>query len=452
MSIFVFVGPTLAAEDARRELAAVYLPPAAQGDVYRAALKRPRAIGIIDGYFERVPAVWHKEILWAMAQGIHVFGSASMGALRAAELAAFGMEGVGQIFEAYRTGLIHDDDEVAVAHGPADAGYRAQSEAMVNVRATLAAAVESGVIRRESADRLAQAGKDLFYPDRTYPRILAEAATRGIPAADLAAFRAWLPTGRVDQKREDALAMLRAMARWAEADPRPKRVTYVFEHTVYWDAAMRSAGSLGDGARSERDTVLGDLLLEELSLDAERYADATHGALLRHLALAEAQRHGLAVSREALQETADRFRLARGLHAPEDVAAWIADNDVTVAGFEDLLREEALLGWVRNLVGDDALHRLADHLRISGDYARLRGRSEDKQRALESWGLTNPGLEDVGLDEPGLLAWYFGHLGRAVPPDLDAYARDAGFADAHGFRRAVLREYCYLRLKEHGRL
>ena len=174
-------------------------------------------------------------------------------------------------------------------------------------------------------------------------------------------------------------------------------MTYVFEHTVYWDAAMRSAGSLGDGTRSERDTVLGDLLLEELSLDAKRYADATHGALLRHLALAEAQRHGLAVSREVLQVTADRFRLARGLHAPEDVTDWIADNDVTIAGFEDLLREEALLGWVRNLVGDDALHRLADHLRISGDYARLRARGEDKQRALKA-GFNDHICKPVQLD------------------------------------------------------
>ena len=87
MSVFVFTGPTLSPEKACAELDAIYLPPVSQGDVYRAALKRPRAIGIIDGYFECVPAVWHKEILWAMTEGIHVYGSASMGALRAVELA-----------------------------------------------------------------------------------------------------------------------------------------------------------------------------------------------------------------------------------------------------------------------------------------------------------------------------------------------------------------------------
>src|SRR4051794_12155361 len=123
MTVFVFTGPTLSPEAARAELDAAYLPPVSQGDVYRVALQRPWAIGIIDGYFERVPAVWHKEILWAMSRGIHVFGSASMGALRAAELAPFGMVGIGEIFEAYQSGTLEDDDEVAVAHGYAETGY-----------------------------------------------------------------------------------------------------------------------------------------------------------------------------------------------------------------------------------------------------------------------------------------------------------------------------------------
>ena len=138
--ICVFLGPTLASRDARLVLEADYRPPAAQGDVFRAVDHGAVAIGIIDGYFQRIASVWHKEILWAMKQGVHMFGSASMGALRAAELHGFGMRGVGQIFADYRDGVLVDDDEVAVLHGPAEADYVAVSEAMVNIRATLAAA------------------------------------------------------------------------------------------------------------------------------------------------------------------------------------------------------------------------------------------------------------------------------------------------------------------------
>ena len=104
MRACVFVGPTLRAEDLAPDGDIVVLPPVAQGDVYRAAQAQPSAIGIVDGYFEGALSVWHKEILWAMVEGIHVFGSASMGALRAAELHPFGMRGIGRIFEAFRDG------------------------------------------------------------------------------------------------------------------------------------------------------------------------------------------------------------------------------------------------------------------------------------------------------------------------------------------------------------
>ena len=149
MKACVFIGPSLV----RSEIEAagvVCLPPVALGDVYRVAQSKPRAIGIVDGYFEGVPSVWHKEILWAMAQGIHVFGSASMGALRAAELHAFGMRGVGRIFEWYCDGTLEDDDEVAVLHGPAEAGYVALSEPMVNIRTTLADAQQQKVITAQT--------------------------------------------------------------------------------------------------------------------------------------------------------------------------------------------------------------------------------------------------------------------------------------------------------------
>ena len=144
--IVVFLGPTLAHEEARAVLDAQYLPPAGHGDVLRAALRRPRVIAIVDGVFEHVPAVWHKEILFALSEGIHVYGAASMGALRAAELDRFGMRGIGDVYRAYADGVLEDDDEVAVAHANAERGFQAMSDSMVDVRATLDAAVSNGIV------------------------------------------------------------------------------------------------------------------------------------------------------------------------------------------------------------------------------------------------------------------------------------------------------------------
>ena len=91
MRAVIFAGPSLPPRLRPADPAVEWRPPVRQGDLYRVALEQPAAIGVIDGYFEAVPTVWHKEILWAMSRGIHVFGAASIGALRAAELDAFGM-------------------------------------------------------------------------------------------------------------------------------------------------------------------------------------------------------------------------------------------------------------------------------------------------------------------------------------------------------------------------
>src|SRR5690348_12016648 len=104
MNAVIFAGPSLPPSRRPPDPRLIWKPPVKQGDLYRAALGQPAIIGVVDGYFETVPTVWHKEILWAMAQGIHVYGSASIGALRAAELSPFGMKGVGKIYEAFRDG------------------------------------------------------------------------------------------------------------------------------------------------------------------------------------------------------------------------------------------------------------------------------------------------------------------------------------------------------------
>ena len=78
MTTYVFLGPSLTREHASRLLDAVYLPPIQQGDLLRLLDRKPRHVGIVDGYFETVPAVWHKEFLLAMSEGVR----ARLGAAR----------------------------------------------------------------------------------------------------------------------------------------------------------------------------------------------------------------------------------------------------------------------------------------------------------------------------------------------------------------------------------
>ena len=135
-----------------------------------------------------------------------------MGALRAAELVPFGMIGVGPIFEAYRDGLYTDDDEVALLHGPAELGYRAMSEPMVNIRATVARAIDDGVIGSDSGERVIRCAKDTFYQERSLRTAIAQAWGADASGDEAARFTRFLERGGyVDQKRLDALALLRRL-------------------------------------------------------------------------------------------------------------------------------------------------------------------------------------------------------------------------------------------------
>ncbi|MBA3391651.1 MAG: TfuA domain-containing protein, partial [Deltaproteobacteria bacterium] len=177
----VFVGPTLPAAEVTRLLpASAVLPPIAVGDLLALIRRRGlQRIAIIDGYFERMAAVWHKEILLALERGIAVWGASSMGALRAAELAPFGMIGVGGIYRDFARGTLVADDEVAVAHLPAEYGYRATSDALVNLRDGIARAP---MLTASTRSRLVELARARFYRERSWDRLIADAREAGVPA------------------------------------------------------------------------------------------------------------------------------------------------------------------------------------------------------------------------------------------------------------------------------
>jgi hypothetical protein len=209
--LVVFLGPSLPADEARKLALCRVLTPARQGDVWRALSLRPRAIALVDGLFEAQPSVWHHELLAAMEAGVAVFGGASMGALRAAELSAHGMVGVGQIFEWYRDGVLVDDSEVALLHADAEFGYQPFTVPLVNVRHVAAQARAARVLKPKQAQALVTVAAGVFYQERSWPRIL-EAVRPTWTAATQARWEAWFSQGVEDLKRLDALACIRAAA------------------------------------------------------------------------------------------------------------------------------------------------------------------------------------------------------------------------------------------------
>jgi hypothetical protein len=412
MNVIIFTGPTLSAEAARSELEATYLPPAAQGDVYRATISRPVAIGIIDGVFDQVPSVWHKEILWAMSEGIQVFGSASMGALRAAELAAFGMNGVGEIFSAYQSGFLEDDDEVAVVHGTREDGFRAVSDAMVNIRQTLVHAEGEGVISPFSRFTLERIAKNLCYPDRSYVRMLELAVQSDLPASELDALRNWLPKGRVDQKRLDALEMLREMRAAVENVLQPKVVDYKFENTVVWNSLVNSAGFL-HGEGDQGDDLSTDEILAELWANPELCLQAYQYATIRHLVRQAAQLSGIRLPPEKIAAAEDAFRADRGIKEQPDFERWLDRHHMTPAEFAELVEHEALQHG-SSLTPSPFPHRwMVDWLRISGQFDTVASDALAKKNAVVE---QISDSENREVTTEALLQWYVEQLASPAAP------------------------------------
>jgi hypothetical protein len=198
----VFAGPSLHGADFDRD-GIDFRPPAAHGDVLRAVLEGAAVIGIIDGDFEATASVWHKEILHALSDGVAVVGGASMGALRAAECADFGMEPVGEIAARYLGGGLDDDAAVAVTQGPPELGSPPLVEPLVDVEATIAAMLAAGAIDSESAGRLLEAARRLFFKRRTVEAIAAAA----LPLRQNEFVEAY-EVHRVRLKQRDALAVV----------------------------------------------------------------------------------------------------------------------------------------------------------------------------------------------------------------------------------------------------
>ena len=221
--IVVFAGPSLPMGARPDDDRLVWLAPAMAGDAWRIETERPAIVVLIDGMFDRWPAIRHKELIHLMAAGVPVVGGASMGALRAAELSRFGMVGVGEIYRAYARGQLTGDGEVAVLHGPRDLGWAALTEPMVNVRATVLAAVRKRIVGLAAGRLLLTTAEAMFYKTRTWAVVVEELEGRGPDLEDqLRRFEDWLPGGRVNLKQRDALACIEvAMALPPDGGPRP---------------------------------------------------------------------------------------------------------------------------------------------------------------------------------------------------------------------------------------
>lgn len=337
-SIAVFLGPSLGLKQARELLPADYFPPARRGDIYRIIASGVETIVLVDGLFHNTPSVWPREILCALEEGIQVIGAASMGALRAAELHPFGMQGHGTVFKWYRDGVIEGDDEVAVNHASAEFGFRPLSEALVNIRSTLDRAVADGCVARDQALELLNYARHLFYPERSYQKLLGSPVVRRWPEHDQAAIHDYLLHKAVNLKAEDAIGVLRYAARMPGA---PVAATYDVGQSLQdlWQLdRLRLTGFAGG-----QDIVTGDAVLEEARKDPGLLASMRTTLSKRCFLLDWARHNGIRCPEEMVDAYVARWEKR---HKIDDTGDWLRANGLTRKVYKSLLAERALIDWI----------------------------------------------------------------------------------------------------------
>ena len=196
------------------------------------------AIGLVDGYFGGAAAVWHKEILYALSLGVRVLGASSMGALRAAECAAYGMEPVGEIARGLRQRAARRRCRGRAR--PCSAGVRQPADERAAGRCASDDRRARSAGRRSiagEAEALRRSAEDCFFGDRTVEAI-AEGA--GLDRR---------PSGRGREalcaaSRQPQAARRSAARREAEGGTRSARAvqrTWTFAVTPLWRQLFETA-------------------------------------------------------------------------------------------------------------------------------------------------------------------------------------------------------------------
>ena len=193
---------------------------------------------------------------------------------------------------------------------------------MVNIRETLALAETKGVVRTESRRSLERFAKSLYFGERNWPVLLDGAAAQGVGESEAAALRDWLPAGRVDQKRLDALAMLAAM-REAPAPGEPARPAFHFEWTYLWDQFVARSVDVEAGLSPSAERILDELRIE----GPEAYGPRRNAGAVARVAANGAARPD-ELSRDAARATLAGIRGRLGLFARADLDRWMSANDL----------------------------------------------------------------------------------------------------------------------------
>jgi len=377
----VFSGPSLPATDVPAVLpGAISHPPVRHGDLLSAPIGAGDRVVVLDGVFLQSASVRHKEICELLAAGVEVWGAASMGALRAAELGPQGMRGAGTVYRLFDAGLLERDDEVALVHTEPDDGCRALTVALVSVRMLVRRMRRNRLLTATEEATLVAAAECTSFSDRSWRHVLDTAdglSDRARRAVEAAVTR---PAATWDVKVRDAVRLLRRLARCPGPSPgAAEPPTPRTNHVERWRRRVRPCDDRLVTAAAlytvDYPALYRRVVLALIAQRGDISGEITDDDLEAH-ALAAVRRRGLLAlhrdERELLAELVRGFRWSGGLVPTPALSAAIS---ATSGG-----------GTVAALV--DGAGRLNDRLAGRGHHAEHSSRAALVRHLHRRWNVT----------------------------------------------------------------
>ena len=181
--------------------------PIARRDLLGDIKKKYNVVIIIDGKFQQSYAVSPSEIMDAIRSGIRVYGSSSMGALRASEMENYGMIGCGKVFDHIKSQDFFRDDLLGqVFEGETNS---AANSAYVDFYFNLETLVNKKQLKPDHFEKILKVFAQLHFAERTIPKLLknCENMFRTNPYLKDVIIRAGTKMG--SQKKRDGLELLK---------------------------------------------------------------------------------------------------------------------------------------------------------------------------------------------------------------------------------------------------
>lgn len=349
MDVFIFCGLSIDIDSAKKIVpSATFRPPIRRGDLD--SIAAGSVVGIIDGVFDHNFAITPQEVNSLVARGVAVFGSSSMGALRAAECR--GVRAIGKIADWYTRGVITDDADVAVAFDPDT--LQPISVPQVNVRYALQRLESSGTLSKEWASKFLKTSEALYYPERTYMRILVES---GMKSKDEQTRALASMLNAIDLKKEDAFSLLEAVAAYLDSGEKPQVPEGPLESTSleYQDELAVEVGEIPDRDDPKSDVFLWefgenvkfDQLVEFLAMSGKlgHFATrvASRGLVAGWLSPTDAQRATLDKPRAEDIPFLNWVAAEWGWYHEDDVAVMMRECGLGLDAMHQALREHTLV-------------------------------------------------------------------------------------------------------------